>query len=174
MPAESRRGAANVDRHVEDPAARATHELILREWRRLEVQAAQGADRGRIGMVVLHEGEFKAGVLPVEAVIDLGKKPTCVAVFLWRHDLDRRNCGLFHLHCGPPSCRPTGSGAALLPEAAAPGHPQICVTLGAVSRRKHRGLVGRSAKKIDIFLTNGLARATVFQNESGRLMAYVL
>ena len=103
MSAEGRRGAANVDRDVEDAAARAAHQLVLGERRRLEVQPAQGADRRRIGMVVLHEGELKPRLVPVGAVVDLGEKPSGVAVLLRRHDLDRRNRGLFHLHRGPPS-----------------------------------------------------------------------
>ena len=115
MAAEGRRRAADVDRDVENAAARAAHELVLGEWRRLEVQSAQGADRGRKGMVVLHEGEIKTRLVPVGAVVNLGEKPSGVAVLLRRHDLDRRNCGLFHLHRRTPVLRPTGR-AGLLPE----------------------------------------------------------
>src|SRR5207342_3089109 len=91
MLAESRRGAANVDRDVEDAPARDAHQLVLREWRRLEVQAAQNAFRGGVGMIVLHEGQGKARLVPGGATIDFGEKPPRVAVLFWRHDLDRRN-----------------------------------------------------------------------------------
>src|SRR5271157_1945316 len=55
MSAEGRRRAANVDRDVEDGAAYDAHQLVLRERRGLEVQAAQNALRRGIGMIVLHE-----------------------------------------------------------------------------------------------------------------------
>ena len=141
MAAKGRRRAPDVDCDVKDAAARAAHELILRERRRLEVQSAQGADRRRIGMVILHKGEIKTRLVPVGAVVNLGEEPSGVAVLLRRHDLDRRNRGLFHLHRAPrPSARP--ARAASLPEAAARGHPQIVLLVRAsvLARRPYRAL----------------------------------
>src|SRR5580704_11677068 len=125
MPAEGRRRATNVDRDVQDPSARATHQLVLRKWRRLEVQPTQGANHGRERMIVLYESKLKTGLVPVGPIVHLRKKPPGVAVFLRRHDLDRWNRSIFNLHQGPPSFRPIGPGAALLPEAAARGHPRL-------------------------------------------------
>ncbi len=55
IPAESRRRTANVDRDVEDAAARDAHQLGLRERRRLKVQAPQRAGGRGNRVVVLNE-----------------------------------------------------------------------------------------------------------------------
>src|ERR1700722_7073783 len=59
-------------------------------------------------MVVLDKSQFKTGLIPVGATVNLREKTPSVAVLLRRYALDRRNCGLFHLHHGPPSLRPPG------------------------------------------------------------------
>src|SRR5579872_4639149 len=81
MAAKGRRRAANVDRDIEDGAAGAADELVLREGRRLEVEPAQGAGRRRIGMIVLDESEFKARLLPVGAVVTSEKNPRASPCF---------------------------------------------------------------------------------------------
>ena len=61
-------------------------------------------------MIVLHESELKAGLVPVGAIVHLRKKPPGVTVLFRNYDLDRWDGGLFYLHHGPLSLRPTGPG----------------------------------------------------------------
>jgi len=70
-----------------------------------------------------------------------------------------------------PSFRPTGAGGFFLPEAAARGHLESSsLRLDPFAGgEKRRDLVGALDKRSDIFLTNRLAHATVFQNAATRL-----
>ncbi len=77
-------------------------ELVLGERRRLEVQSAQRAHGGREGMVVLNEVQMETGRLESRPVVDLREEPSRVAVLLRRHDLDRRDGGVFNLHSHAP------------------------------------------------------------------------
>ena len=58
--APGRAALADVDRHVEQRAAPAAHQLVLGMGRRLEMQPADRAGHARERMVVLHEIEIEA------------------------------------------------------------------------------------------------------------------
>ena len=109
-------------------AARDAHQFILRERRRLKVQPAQRAGRPRKRMVVLNESELKSRAVPGRAAVCFREKPARVPMPLRRHDLDRGNRRIFHLHRPSPNDNISAgqrgrTGRASLPEAAERRHP---------------------------------------------------
>ncbi len=98
VPAEGGRALAQVHRDVEDRALDDAHQLVLGEGRDLEVEAAHGPARSRIGVVVLHELERDAGVGEGAPVVGLGEEAAPVLVPHRAHDLDLGNRGRAHLH----------------------------------------------------------------------------
>ncbi len=111
--AEVRRGGADVDRDVEDAPARHADQLVLREGRRLEMQAAQRADRSGKRVVVLHELERDPGLGEGLAVIGLREEAAMVAEPLRRDDPDLRQRGRLDLQHG--QCPLSTAGAAPVP-----------------------------------------------------------
>ena len=85
----------------------------------------------------------KTRLLPFGEAVDLGEKPARVAVLFRRHDLDRRNGRLFHLHLGTPVHDPAVSGRALLARSGGSRPPRI----GAMCREKRPYLVGALGKQ---------------------------
>jgi hypothetical protein len=103
---EGRRPATDVDRDVENRAARNPQQLSLRGGRDLKVQPANRALGGVADMIVLNEVALDAMGCEVALVPDLGEKPTAVADAARHHDLYFRKRRLDELH--RPQSSPIG------------------------------------------------------------------
>ncbi len=58
---ESRRAFADIDRHIQNCAARDTNQLVLRKWRQLIMKPTHNALGRRIGVIVLNESQIDTG-----------------------------------------------------------------------------------------------------------------
>ena len=72
VPAIGRRAFPQIDGHIEHPAFKHTHELGLRVFSLLEMQAAHGAEAG-LGLVVLDEVVMQASGLELRLAVAFEK-----------------------------------------------------------------------------------------------------
>jgi hypothetical protein len=89
---------ADVDSNVEDRADSDPHQLCLRHWRRLEMQAAQHTFGGGVGVVLLDEPNIDPVLDQHILAKDLGKKPARIAMTNRRDDFHVGNFGADDLH----------------------------------------------------------------------------
>ena len=96
--AVGRRAMADVDGDVEDPAAHNPQQLVLSEWRKLEMQAAQHPRCRRQRVVVLHEIQMKVGCFERRFAVGLGEESAMVPELLGPDDLYVGNRERIDLH----------------------------------------------------------------------------
>ena len=73
------RALANINRHIEQCAAPAAHQLVLRMGRGLKMEPANCARRHRQRMVVLHKRNGDPAFLQRAGAIALREKPPMIA-----------------------------------------------------------------------------------------------
>src|SRR5579872_370459 len=112
---------ADIDRHIPDRAAQATHQLALHVGCHLAVQAADGAARRRVALIVLHKighqpGGGEAGAVEgfTEIAARIGKQRRC----------DQQHIGdgeRFNLHNARPyPCKPSAKSLNTRPSSVLP------------------------------------------------------
>lgn len=94
----SGRAGPDIDRHIENSAGCAAHQLGLRRRGPLEVQTAQRTGVARVGMVVLAELEVKPRPGPVAGVPDFGEPAPLVAEATRRDDRQSVDFEPFNVH----------------------------------------------------------------------------
>ena len=98
--AQRRRAVPHIHHHINHGTVDAPHQLSHRRVP-LKMQAAHRANRGRQGMVVLHEFHGDACLGQHAAAVGFGKKPAVVAKAARGDQLDARQRGVVDLQGTP-------------------------------------------------------------------------
>lgn len=93
-----RAAMADIASHVMKGAPATAHQLGLRMWRGLKMQAPQGSDFAARRMIALYKVNLDPGILHTLTVPAFAKKAMDIAIADWRQDQDPGQFCLFNLH----------------------------------------------------------------------------
>src|ERR1700694_2420751 len=90
---------SNINANIEDRSPRTPHQLALRAWGELKMQASQDTLLRRMDVIILHESCLDSVDRESIRAKGLRKKSPLIAVFGWLHQQNIRNIQPLNLHC---------------------------------------------------------------------------